>query len=80
MMKGLHQEQIIEIQRINEQAKIHRRLLENLVKKEPAVRSYRPMDTEEILRQEKLRQLRHMTRNNQRYLSELPRTRSTYRQ
>lgn len=77
-MKDLHDDQIVEIQRINDQTRIHRRLLEQLVKGQHGSRMYQPTDVDEILRQEKIRLIRNVTQNNHKYLSKIPRGNSSY--
>jgi len=69
--KSLHEEQLAKIRDINDQSAIHRRILDELQKHKGGGAEYTPTDTEEILRQEKLRLIQQTAEENQDYLFDL---------
>ena len=70
-MQTQHREQAAELQRIQEQASIHKKILADLEKARSVRAIAVPPDQTELLRQEKLRLIRQQTQENYRFLSHL---------
>lgn len=70
-LKDRYRSQVKEIQRINEQAKIHQKILDDISKipRKPVV--LKPQDTEELLKQEKLRMIEQETVANRKFIEGL---------
>jgi len=71
--KSLHQEQLNEIRRINDQSSFHRRILEEINRHRESSANYKPSDVEEILKQEKLRLIEESTEKNSSFVNNLAR-------
>jgi len=72
-LKVKYQAQASEIQRITEQAKIHRQILENMSKIKGKRASFTSSGTEEVLQQEKVRLIQKTTEENQKYVETIGR-------
>lgn len=63
-IKASQATKIAELQRIQEQAKIHQKILNNLVMSKATAPVVRPSDVDEVLRQEKIRLIREQASRN----------------
>ena len=71
-LKTRYHDQVAEIQRISEQAKIHQRILKDYEKaRKNAQAPYRTTDAKEILAQEKLRLIAAETQKNRQFIQKL---------
>ncbi|MBI3314289.1 MAG: hypothetical protein HYZ83_08650 [Candidatus Omnitrophica bacterium] len=70
-LKNRYKSQALEIQRISEQAKIHQKILEEMNEASRKTPVLKPQDTEELLKQEKLRMIRQETEANQNFIEGL---------
>ena len=70
-LKVRYQSQASEIQRITDQAKIHRQILENMSNLKGRKILVKPMDRDEVLRQEKVRLIQKTTEENRKYVETL---------
>lgn len=68
-LKGMTQKDRVEVQRINESARLHQRILKG-IGKSPAG-TYKPVDAQEILRQEKIRLIQEETLKNRSILENM---------
>ncbi len=73
-LKNNYGQQAAEVQRISDQAKIHQRILTQL-STAPAQPVYSKNDSQELLRQEKIRLIREQTERNRQVLESLNRSR-----
>ena len=72
-LKGRYKSQAAEIQRVSEQAKIHQKILDEMNKVSRTTPTFKPQDTEELLKQEKLRVIQQETKASQNFIEELQR-------
>lgn len=70
-LKARNQSQMMEIQRITDQAHIHQKLLEDLQSEPEGKAELKTSDSESILNQEKLRVISDETEKNRRYIEDL---------
>lgn|GEM_PF-1858984 len=70
-LKNHHEEQLSHIRKITEQAAMHRRMLDDLDKKELRLDQVSVADMDEVLRQEKLRLIQQETEKNEDYVNQM---------
>ena len=76
-LKARYRDQAAEIQRITEQARIHQRILSDLETARKVRTAVRPVDTTEILEQEKIKLIKQETQKNQNFLQDLEKGRTS---
>lgn len=71
-LRGKYKDQVDEIQRVNDQARSHKRILEEInSRRQKEKPSLKPSDAETILQQEKIRLIRQQTDENKKFIDGL---------
>ncbi|MBI3306352.1 MAG: hypothetical protein HYZ84_00895 [Candidatus Omnitrophica bacterium] len=70
-LKSRYKSQAAEIQRISEQARIHQKILQDMNQMPRKVPVIKPQDTEELLKQEKLRVIEQDTEASRKFIEDL---------